>query len=298
MKKSIHSFKVENTDGQKMKFLTLILIFAGVVGVADGQVVEKLTISLHMEDGNMPKITGIVKNAKMQSVEGAHVQISTSFGTVEAITDNNGEFVYELPNIPSENKFTISVKADKEGYQTSYANTSFFVNNSVQDDKSNEYGFKVVTTNKLREDPTALKIIENIEQSKQKEAQMQKKLKEIEERQKLLAEQREIANVALLNDLQAWIDQFDPFKPRNVFATFVSQIDATVQDIYWGQFNFTEAKTKEGLVAMQQVLDNNGTAHDARKAFYEKAAIKQSDMHKVNDELNIKYGKNHTDPVD
>lgn len=281
-----------------MRFFLLIFMLAGIVGIADAQTAEKLVISVHMETDVTVSITGTIKGKQMQPIEGATVQIITPFGTAETTTNNNGVFVYELPSMPEENKFTVSIKAYKDGYQTSYANTSFFVNNTVQNGEPNEYGFKVVTANKLREDPTALKIIESIEQNKQKEAQMQKKLKEIEERQKMLAEQRELANIALLNDLQEWIHQFDPFKPRNVFAVFVSQIDATVQDIYWGQFNFTEAKTREGLLAMQQVLDSNGTAHDARKAFYEKAAIKQSDMHKVNNELNIKYGRNHTDPVD
>ncbi|HEX9846764.1 MAG TPA: hypothetical protein VGA92_09955, partial [Candidatus Nitrosotenuis sp.] len=111
---------------------------------------------------------------------------------------------------------------------------------------------------------------------------------------KFIEEQRQIANQDLLADLQSMVEQFDPFNPRNVFSSFVSGFDSTIKNIYWGQFNFTETKTKEGLAALEQVLNNGGTMQDARNAFYETAAISQSEINKLNDELNTKYAKNDT----
>lgn len=280
-----------------MKFLLLALVLAGFVGIASGQSVEKLAIDVDIQRGNVTTISGTVTDSQAVPVVGASVQILTSLGTAETMTDEEGSFAYDLPVVPAEDMFSVSVKAEKDGYATGYANTSFFTKNTG-DKKPAGYGYKVATADKLKDDPIALKILENIEQSKRNEEERQKRIEEIKERQKFIEEQRAIADQRLLEDLQGWFDQFDPFKPRNVFSVFVSQIDSTVQDIYWAQFNFTEAKTMEGLAAMQEILNNNGTMHDARMAFYEKAASTHSEINNLNDELNAKYGRNHTAPAD
>jgi hypothetical protein len=93
-----------------------------------------------------------------------------------------------------------------------------------------------------------------------------------------------------------WFVQFDPFNPRNVFSSFASQMDETVQTIYWAQFNFTETKTKEGLAALQTVLDSGGTPQEARKAFYEKAATPRDELLKVNNEFNVNYANGTKKP--
>jgi hypothetical protein len=278
-----------------VKFLLLAFALMGFIGFADGQTLDKLTIFIGLDEGR-EVINGIVKDQNGNTIEGVTVQITTILETSVVTTNKDGEFSYKLPETPSDGRFSISVKAQKDGYSTGYANTSFYINNinNIEKRAPQEYGFKVVTSDKLKNDPVAIKILEQIEQNKKKEEERQQKLREIEEQQNFIVKQREISNQVLLNDLQSWLDQFDPFKPRNAFSTFVSQIDMAVQNIYWGQFNFTESKTNEGLAAMQQVLKNNGTQEEARQAFYEKAAIKQSDMDRVNNELNIKYAKNNT----
>jgi hypothetical protein len=278
-----------------VKFLLLAFVLIGFIGFADGQTPDKLTIFMGIDEGK-EIINGIVKDQNGNTVEGVTVQITTILETSVVTTNNDGEFSYKLPETPSDGRFSISVKAQKDGYLAGYANTSFYINsiNNIEKHAPQEYGFKVVTSDKLKNDPVAVKILEQIEQNKKREEERQQKLRAIEEQQNFIAKQREISNQTLLNDLQSWLDQFDPFKPRNAFSTFVSQIDMAVQNIYWGQFNFTESKTNEGLAAMQQVLKNNGTQEEARQAFYEKAAIKQSDMDRVNNELNRKYAKNNT----
>jgi len=280
-------------------FLILIFILVGFVSIANAQVTEKLLInvSLQTNENNDPVISGIVKNKKGEPIEGVIIQISSTVGTAETKSDPAGKFVYYLPIFPSEDKLNVSVKAQKEGYLAGYANTSFFVQNKNQtntETKPLDPGFQVVTTDNIKNDPIAFKILQNIELNKQKEAERQKKLQEIKEREKFIDEQRQIANQNLLNDLQSMFEQFDPFNPRNVFSSFVSEFDSTIQNIYWGQFNFTETKTKEGLAALEQVLYNGGTEQDARKAFYEKAATSQDEINKLNDELNAKYAKNST----
>jgi hypothetical protein len=280
-------------------FLVLFLAITAFTAVASGQEPQKLLISVNLQTGESqaPIISGMIKNESGEPIQDVAVQISSNVGTAEVKSDTNGIFVYSMLTLPDENKINISIKAQKEGYQAGYANTSFFVNDNPQSSiqtKPVNSSFKVVTTDKIKNDPIASKILQNIELSKQKEEKKQKRLQEIEEQQKFIEQQREIANQNLLNDLQVFFEQFDPFKPRNVFSSFVSQFDTTIQTIYWAQFNFTEAKTREGYVALEQVLNNGGTMEEARKAFYEKAATPQSELNKLNDDLNAKYAKNDT----
>lgn len=280
-------------------FLILVFILMGFVSMANAQVAEKLLVSVGLQtsENNTPIISGIIKNEKGDPIEDAIIQISSVMGMAETKSDAYGKFVYQIPILPSENKLNISVKAQKEGYLTGYANTSFFVrqeNQTNAETKPIDSGFKVVTSDKIKNDPIAFKILQSIELNKQKEEERQKRLQEIEARQKFIEEQRQLANQDLLADLQSMVAQFDPFNPRNVFSSFVSGFDSTIQNIYWGQFNFTETKTKEGLAALEQVLNSGGTMQDARNAFYETAAISQSEINKLNDELNAKYAKNDT----
>lgn len=91
------------------------------------------------------------------------------------------------------------------------------------------------------------------------------------------------------NATEEWLAQFSPFTPQNAYSTFVSQLNQTVQAIFWGQFNYTEQKTNEGLAAMNQVQQNGGSAEQAREAFIQNASTSRSDITTVNNNLNVQY---------
>jgi hypothetical protein len=260
-------------------------------GVASAQNYEKLFITVKLDQDDTPSISGTIISQKQEPIEGADVYITTEFGTAQTKSNQDGLFVYNLPSSPTGDKFTVSIKAQKEGFLTGNTNTSFFVTGKLEQ-QNQKMGptFKVVTADKMKEDPIALKILQNIEESKQQEAKRLQRLQEIREQEKFLDEQRQIANQNLLNDLGVWFEQLDPFNPRNAFSSFVTQMDATVQTIYWAQFNFTETKTKEGLAALQAVLESGGTQQEARKAFYEKAATPRDELLKINNDFNSSYG--------
>jgi len=281
-------------------FFILLIAFGCIVSTAGAQSSEKLFIATELDQGDNYSITGFIRDGKQNPVPGAVISITTWSGTVETSSDQNGAFVYDLPSPPLSGKFNVNIKAQKDGYLTGYTNTSFFVSaKPVLNEKQNLGAtFKIVTADKIREDPIALKILKNIEQNKQQESQRLKRLQEMNDHQKFIEAQREIANQNLLNDLGMWFEQFDPFNPRNAFLSFASQMDATVQNIYWAQFNFTETKTREGLAALQAVLESGGSEQDARKAFYEKAATPRDQLLKVNNEFNANYGVHNNDNSD
>lgn len=269
--------------------LTIALVCT--FGVASAQNYDKLFITVKLDQDNTPSISGTIINQRQEPIGDVDVYLATEFGTAQTKSNSDGIFVYNLPSLPAGEKFNVSIKAQKEGFLTGNTNTSFFVTGKSEP-QNQKLGpaFKVVTADKMREDPIALKILQNIEESKQQEAKRLQRLQEISAREKFLDEQRQIANQNLLNDLGMWFEQLDPFNPRNAFSSFVIQMDETVQTIYWAQFNFTETKTKEGLAALQAVLDSGGTEQEARKAFYEKAATPRDELLKINNDFNSSYG--------
>ncbi|MEW6043972.1 MAG: carboxypeptidase-like regulatory domain-containing protein [Thermoproteota archaeon] len=261
------------------------------MGFASAQSQDKLIITAKFEQGDPSSIYGLVTNEGRKPIGNATVYVTTEFGTTETKSNADGIFVFVLPQHPESEKFNANIKVQKDGYQSSHINTAFFVNSKNDSDKLGS-SYKILTADKIKEDPIALKILQNIEQNKQQEEKRLKRLQEITEQQQFIEQQRQLAEQDLLKDLGLWFEQLDPFNPRNAFASFVSQVDATVQDIYWAQFNFTETKTKEGLAALQAVLDSGGTPQEARKAFYAKAATPRDELLKLNNELNSEYVNN------
>lgn len=273
--------------------LILIIAITCVVGLANAQSADKLIITAKFEQGEPPSINGLVTDESRKPVGNATVSITSEFGTTETKSNSDGIFVFVLQKQPESAKFNANIKVQKHGYQDSHINTAFFVNDKVDSSKLGS-SYKILTADKIQEDPIALKILQNIEQNKQQEEKRLKRLQEIKEQQQFIEQQRQLAEQDLLKDLGMWFEQLDPFNPRNAFATFVSHMDATVQDIYWAQFNFTEAKTKEGLAALQAVLDSGGTAQEARKAFYDKAATPRDELLNLNNKLNSEHAQNMT----
>jgi hypothetical protein len=271
----------------------LIIAMACVVGFANAQSQDKLIITAKFDQGNPPSIKGLILDEGRKPIGNATVSITTEFGTMETKSNADGIFVFVLPGQPTSEKFNANIKAQKDGYRDSHINTSFFVNAKAHSGKFGS-SYKILAADKIKEDPIALKILQNIEQNKQQEEKRLKRLQEIKDQQQFIEQQRQIAAQDLLKDLGLWFEQLDPFNPRNAFASFVSHVDTTVQDIYWAQFNFTETKTKEGLAALQAVLDGGGTPQEARKAFYDKAASSRDELLNLNNKLNSQYAQNIT----
>lgn len=268
--------------------LSLILLFHAVSALPMGSLVvtvkpEKNTL----ESNEIPVISGTITDQASKPISDALVTINTSQGTQTVLTDSDGKFSYQYTDPVLPNQYIVNVKAKKDGYGIGLAKTTFFVKGIPV---AQQLNLKTVTGDKIKQDPMASKILKNIEIAKKKQLDQERKLKEIEDKKKFLEEQRALANQDLQKDLQGWLVQFDPFTPRNAYATFVSQVNATVQYIFWGQFNFTEQKNNDGLAAKYWVLQNGGSSHEARKAFIQKATSSRNEIIKVNNDLNVKYG--------
>jgi len=271
--------------------LPLLLITSNALAIPMGS----LVISVKSEKGNIgiderPVIEGTVTDQASRPVSDVLVNISTAAGTVGTKTDVGGKFRHEFSNSFSPGQYTVNVKAQKDGYGVGLKSTTFFVKGIPTLQTQNQLQLKTVSGDQIKNNPIASKILKNMEITQKRQAEQEKKLKQIEENKKFLDQQRALADKELQNDLGIWFTSLDPFTPRNAYTSFVSQINQTLQGLFWEQFNFTNQKTNEGLTAMFQVLDNGGSEQEARKAFIQKASSSRAEITKVNNDLNVKYG--------
>jgi hypothetical protein len=243
-----------------------------------------------LESNEIPALTGTITDQASRPISNAKVSISTSYGTFETITGNDGKFRYQYANPVGPAQYLVNVKAQKDGYGIGLGSTTFFVN-GIPASQSQQYISKTVSGNNTSQDPVASRILKNIEIAKKQQAEQDARIKQIEEEKKFQESQRALANQQLQFDLGSWFAQLNPFTPRNAYAAFISQVNQTVQTIFWGQFNFTEQKTNEGIAAKNQVLQNGGNNDQARNAFIQNATTSKSEISKVNNDLNVMYGK-------
>lgn len=156
---------------------------------------------------------------------------------------------------------------------------------------SDQFETHTINGSDLNNNPLVAKILSEIEYSKQQIAQIEKNQKDKETADKLIAQQRQIAKTLEDQALQILQTQTAVNSSKNSFTRFVNTINNTsVQNVFWGEFNFTSQRIDAGHAAMKQVLANGGTWEEAMQEFSKYAGIKRVEMIEVNKNLNIQYG--------
>lgn len=173
--------------------------------------------------------------------------------------------------------------------------TSFILLFSVIGPNSNNLVFAqntefTVLKDDLLKSPIALSMLEKIEQSKKILADLQAGKKPLNEHQKFIEEQRKIVNERLQADLARMNHDYQEYTPRAAFSKFLSGVNGTYHEIYWGQFNHLENKIQLARNAMNVVLQNGGSYHEAQQEYFKYASMSRAEMIQVNQDLNIKFG--------
>lgn len=150
--------------------------------------------------------------------------------------------------------------------------------------------FTVVAGDEIKKNPTAVKILKNIEIAKQRLAEMQTAQKQITEHEKFIEEQRQLAKERLERDLAAFNKDHEDFMPKNAFAKFVSRVNATHSAFYWDQFDYLNNKITIATQAKQAILQSGGSYAEAQAEFIKYASMSRTEMIKLVSDLNIKHG--------
>jgi hypothetical protein len=148
--------------------------------------------------------------------------------------------------------------------------------------------FKKIQGDELN-NPISQDILAKIELSKKQFLQA----KETEDRrnaqQKLIDEQRAVAQDSLKQELKRMEKTYEEFTPRNAFAKYVSNLNATHDGIFWDQFDYLHTKISLARDARDSVIRQGGTFSDAMKQYVQFAKMPKIEMQNIVRELNIKH---------
>jgi len=149
--------------------------------------------------------------------------------------------------------------------------------------------FTVLSGDQLNS-PLALSMLEKIEQSKKILAELMADKKQVNEHQKFIDQQRKLANERLQADLAQMNHKYRDYTPRAAFSKFLSGVNGTYHEVFWGQFNYMDNKVQLARNAMNDVLQNGGSYQEARQAYFKYASMTRVEMIQVNQDLNVQYG--------
>jgi len=147
----------------------------------------------------------------------------------------------------------------------------------------------ILASDNIKNDPTAMKILQNIELFKQRYAAMQQKQQLVDQQNQLIEQQRKLAGEYLQADLAGMNNGNNLATPKYAYAVFVSHVDNSAQNLFWEQFNFMQAKVQNGKDAMNRVLKNGGTMQEALQAYNNEATVHKDQLVSINKNLNVKY---------
>jgi len=155
--------------------------------------------------------------------------------------------------------------------------------------------FNKIEGNDIQDNPVFQDILDKIEFSKKQYLKSQEKKSIQDEHQKFINEQRITAQESLNQELQRMEKNYEEFTPRNAFAKYVSNLNATNHDIFWDQFDYLQVKVSLAKDARDSVLSQGGTYFDAMKKYVEFAKMPKVEMQNIVRELNIKHNLAQSD---
>ncbi|MDH3276716.1 MAG: hypothetical protein OEL77_01540 [Nitrosopumilus sp.] len=168
-----------------------------------------------------------------------------------------------------------------------------FTNNGETAFAESESTSTILVSEKLKNDPIAMKIIAEMEAQKLRYKQISEgKVPAIPLTQEQIEVEktRKIVDNRLQEDLKSMNKKYLDFTPRNAFAKFVETVNETYHGIFWDQFDYLEAKVQLAIAAKNVVLENGGSFYDAQREYFKYASMPRVDMINYIEELNIKYG--------
>ncbi|HSB57590.1 MAG TPA: hypothetical protein VLD38_07270 [Nitrosopumilaceae archaeon] len=178
------------------------------------------------------------------------------------------------------------------GFTTMMSLVAFVLlaNNSAFGVSTSEGDPEIKASDELKKNPLIMKILKNIEISKKKVADVQKKQKAINEQKKFLETQRKIADEIFKNNLARMNKNMENFTPRASFSKFVSGLNATHQDIFWSQFNYHEQKVNLARAGMNDALKNGKSYQEARQVYSKIASMSRTEIIGLIKDLNVQHG--------
>lgn len=151
----------------------------------------------------------------------------------------------------------------------------------------------VKASKQLQKNPLAMKILAEMEAQKLRyKQQMEANSQTIQltSQQIEVEEKRVVAQERLSERLDAFMQKYEDKMPKAAYTKFVEKKPDYIQGVFWGMFDYMQAKVDSARNAMKQVLDNGGSLKEARDAYFAHAETKRVQLIQVVEDLNVQHG--------
>ncbi|MDE1875441.1 MAG: hypothetical protein KGH86_01230 [Thaumarchaeota archaeon] len=143
----------------------------------------------------------------------------------------------------------------------------------------------------LQNNPVALKILQEIQQSKQQVANIIGNQTAARLNQQLVLQQRQAAASQLKQDLNTLATASASTTPDAAYASFLTTVgNNKTQSVFQDEFNFMKQRITVANTAMQSVITSGGSLDQALATFNQYATVNHVQMVGLNNELNVEYG--------
>jgi len=142
----------------------------------------------------------------------------------------------------------------------------------------------------IQNNSNAQNILKQIELSKQILKDLQEGKTDISEHEQFIKEQRKIAEQYLQEKLGKMNKEYKDYTPKKAFSNFLTGINSTYHDVYWGQFNYAEKKIHDAHDIVEKFVNDGGNRHDAHLLYIKSLSMPKVELVKVVNDLNVKYG--------
>jgi hypothetical protein len=247
--------------------------------------------------GDVPIITGKVTDQFRNPIPDASIQVDYPFETINATSSTDGSFKIIPTKTASVGEYGISVISIKSGYEMAMSIMEYSVLEKPSDTpvidmdgiQKGVQGVGTMMVNGLTKNPIAEILAQQMELAQKQQDALEQRQAEIKKENELLDEQRKIVNDSLQEDLSQMDADTEFYNPFNAFSRFVSDVDSSVQNIFWGQFNLTQQQHVEAHKAKMEALENQQDSQHAMKIYREKAAVSRDTIIQLNNDLNARY---------
>jgi hypothetical protein len=151
--------------------------------------------------------------------------------------------------------------------------------------------FTTIAGSDIQNNPMALKILQEIQASKQQVANIIGNETATKLNQQLVLQQRLAAADQLKQSLTALAQANSSTTPDVAYASFLTTVsDNRTQAVFQNEYNFMKQRVDASNAAMQTVLNNGGSLDQALLTFNQYATVNHAQMISLNNELNVAYG--------
>ncbi|MCH9659232.1 hypothetical protein K0U27_11215 [archaeon] len=137
----------------------------------------------------------------------------------------------------------------------------------------------------LLNDPLAIKILQKIEESKRKIANLEQQNYDNMQAQKFLEDRRAVALDRLNQSLILWEEEWHEFSPKVAYQKFVDKMPSGVQGIYAKQFEFTEKKHEFGSYMKRIALEKGLSSSQVMDKFNQAASSSLGELGDYNETI-------------